>query len=142
MQFNKENNILFSHAFNVRIDDINYGNHLCHTKFLALAHNTRALFLKENNLSESNCYGTGLIMLGLNIEYRNQCSFNDLVEIHMYLKKIDKIKIEFLYKIVNITLNKLAATMNTVMGCFDYNSKKLTKIPKEFEALLLPYLPN
>jgi acyl-CoA thioesterase FadM len=55
-------NIIFRLKMNVRIDDINFGNHLCHSKFINILHNARALFLKQHHLTESNCYGCGLII--------------------------------------------------------------------------------
>jgi acyl-CoA thioesterase FadM len=66
---------IFSNKLNVRIDDINYSNHLCHTKIVNIIHNTRALFLKSIGLSEINCFGLGLIMLNLNIDYLSECFF-------------------------------------------------------------------
>lgn len=29
---------LFSHQINVRVDDLNYGNHLCHSKLIHMIH--------------------------------------------------------------------------------------------------------
>jgi len=124
--------ILFTHNINVRIDDLNFGNHLCHTKFLNLIHNARALFLKIHNLSEINCFDSQLIMLNLNIKYISQCFFNDLLEINLTIGNLDKASFSFSYLIVNKTSNKLAAEANTVMGFVDIKRGKLKRIPIQF----------
>ena len=132
----EKENILFSNRINVRIDDINYGNHLCHTKMIAFIHHTRTLFLQRNKLSEIDCFGAGLIMLNLNVEYRSECFFDDTLDIYMHFEKLDKVKIEFSYSVINITTNKLAAKANTLMAFFDIHNQKLIRVPNEFKKLI------
>ncbi|GEM_PF-3495270 len=129
-------NHLYTKKTNVRIDDINFSNHLCHSKFINIIHNARALFLKEHNLSESNCFGYGLIMLNLNIDYLNQCSFNDLLEIKLNIDKLERATFLLSYSIYNETIEKLAAKATTLMGFFDLEKGKLRKIPIEFINLI------
>ena len=124
---------IYTHNINVRIDDINFGNHLCHSKFTNIIHNVRALFLKKHNLSESNCYGFGLIMLNLNINYLSQCFFDDQLEVSLRIENVDKITVLFSYSVFNQTTNKLAAEAKTSMGFFDIEKKKLRRVPLEFK---------
>ncbi len=127
---------IFSNKMNVAIDDINYGNHLCHSKFISILHNTRALFLKKHNLSELNCFGCGLVMLNLNIDYKNSCYFDDELEIGLRVERIDKVSVVFSYLMFNRTRGKLAATAETVMGVVDLEKGKLVRVPEEFLALV------
>lgn len=129
-------NSIFSNRINVRIDDINFGNHLCHTKFLNIIHNTRALFLKHYNLSELNCFGPSLVMLNLNIDYHNQCFFNDDLEITLAIDKIEKITFSLFYSVFNHTLNKMAAKAVTKMAFIDLKKGKVEKMPAEFLKLM------
>ncbi len=135
MPFTKIDN-LFSHKMHVRIDDINFGNHLCHSKFINFLHNTRALFLKAHNLSEVNCFGCGLIMLNLNISYLSQCFFNDLLEITLGVNDIARATITFSYSIYNHTTNQKSADATTLMGFLDLEKNKLKSIPADFSNLL------
>ena len=129
-------NNLFTHKIHVRIDDINFGNHLCHSKFINIIHNTRALFLKEHNLSELNCFGYGLVMLNLNIDYLAQCFFDQILEINLHVDSIEKSKFSLAYSVFNQTSNKLAARATTLMGFFDITKGKLKRVPIEFSNLV------
>lgn len=127
---------LFTHAINVRIDDINFGNHLCHTSSISLIHNTRALFLKKNGLSELDCFGCGLAILNLNIDYLSQCFFHDSLKISLSVDQIQKTTALFSYSIHNETSNKLAAKATTLIGFLDLQKGKLKKVPPEFQNLV------
>ena len=127
---------LFTNKIHVRIDDMIYGHHLCHSKFINIIHNTRALFLKKHNLSESNCFGYGLIMLNLNIDYINQCFFDDVLEVNLNIDKIEKAKFLLTYSVHNRTSNKLAANATTLMGFMDIEKGKIKRIPIEFLNLI------
>jgi len=123
---------LFTHKIHVRIDDINFGNHLCHSKFINHIHNARALFLKKYKLSESDCFGSGLVMLNLNIDYLNECFFDDMLEVRLNIDKIEKSKFSLIYSVFNHTSNKLAANATTLMGFIDVEKGKLKRVPTEF----------
>jgi YbgC/YbaW family acyl-CoA thioester hydrolase len=131
---NRDN--LFTHITHVRIDDINFGNHLCHSKFINIIHNARALFLKKHNISESNCFGYKLIMLNLNIDYISECFFNDRLEITLGIDKLEKAKFSLKYSVFNHTSNKLAAKATTLMGFLDIEKGTLKRIPLEFSKLV------
>lgn len=133
----KSNNNLFTHRINVRIDDINFGNHLCHTKFINLIHNARALFLKKNNLSELDCFGYSLIILNINVNYLSQCYFDDELEINIIKGEINKATFCLSYTIKNLTTDKLALKAESSMAFIDLTSGKLKKIPEEFINLLM-----
>lgn len=122
----------FKHELVVRIDDINFGNHLCHSKFINIIHNTRALFLKKYGLSEIDCFGCGLVMLSLNIDYISQCYFDDLLEVTININKLQQSKLLLDYNVYNKATQKLAAKATTLMGFLDLNKMKLKKAPLEF----------
>lgn len=129
-------NILFIYKTHVRIDDINFGNHLCHSKYINIIHDARAVFLKKHNLSELNCFGSRLIMLSLTINYINQCFFNDLLEITLAIDKLERSKLSINYSMFNHTSKKLAADANTLIGFQDVGKEKLNRIPIEFSKLI------
>ena len=127
---------IFSNDINVRIDDINYGNHLGHIEFISLIHNTRALFLKKYGLSELDCFGCSLVMLELDIKYSSQCFFDDKLEISLSISEMEKASALFSYIVYNHTSNKIAAKATTLMGFMDAQKEKLRKIPVEFIELI------
>lgn len=131
-----KNKYIFINETNVRIDDINFGNHLCHSKMINHIHNARVLFFKRHNLSEINCFGDGLVMLNVNVDYISQCFFDDTLEIGLYFDKAEKVKFSLSYDVFNKSSNKLAAKATTLMGCIDLKKGKLKRIPEDFVALV------
>jgi acyl-CoA thioesterase FadM len=127
--------MLFSNQSPVRIDDL-AGYHLSHSRLINIVHNTRAVFLKQHQLSEFNCFGVSLVMLKLNVEYIHECFFDDILEIKMYLSTISKAKLDLSYTIHNLTRNEVAAHAQTLMGFFDQKKNKLTRAPEKFNILL------
>lgn len=136
MTNNPPKKILFSLNTTVRIDDINFGNHLCHSKFAPLFHQARAVYLKNNKLSEIDCFGMSMVMLSLHIDYHSQCLFNDLLEVTMHVDILEKASMTFFYSIYNHTSKKQAATGTTKMGFVDRLTGKLKRIPLEFTTLI------
>lgn len=128
--------LLFSTTIPVRIDDINFSNHLGHDKLVTLLHNARVLFLKKYELSEMNCFDTGLIMLNLKVDYLYQSFYGDVLQFDLYLENLEKAKIEFGYKVTNNKVNKTIATATTVMGFFDYHKQKLIRPPAKFIEMI------
>ncbi|MHB1220991.1 MAG: acyl-CoA thioesterase [Gammaproteobacteria bacterium] len=127
---------IFATNIHIRIDDINYGNHLCHTKFINYLHEARALFLKSKNLSEIDCFGYCLFILEISVKYKNQCFFDDKLEIKLFLDKIENASFQLSYIIYNHTTGKVSATATSVMGFIDRTTNKLKKIPNEFIDLI------
>lgn len=127
---------IYTDGTNVRIDDINYGNHLCHTRIINIIHNTRALFLKSHHLTERDCFGYSLILTALNIRYKSQCYFDDKLKITMSIGDIERSTFSLNYEVLNETTGKIAAQATLVMVFLDPKSHKITKIPQDFTNLI------
>lgn len=135
MEINTEK-LLFDNTTLIRIDDVNFANHLDASRFSGMLHNVRALFLKKHNLSEIDCFGVGLIMLNLEITYQGQGFFDDTLHFKLYLESLEKSKISFSYRVSNELTGKPIATAIAVMIFFNMEKQKPTKPPKEFLDLL------
>lgn len=135
MQVSKKH-LLFTSLSNVRIDDINFGAHLCHSRFVNIIHNIRALYFKQCGFSELDCFDHAMIMTNLSVEYLSQCFFNDNLEIHLYLDAVEKATFSLSYAIFNHTSGKLAARAITRMGFIDVQTNKLKRVPRAFSELL------
>ena len=132
----------YSQSLNVRIDDINFGNHLCHSRYINILHNTRALFFNQLGFSEVNCFGYGIIVLNLSIDYLCQCTFNDSLEVKLCIDSLEKVTFSLTYSIFNHTSHKLAARATTKMGFIDMQRGTLKKVPSEFKNLILLSINN
>lgn len=122
----------FSCSIPVRIDDINFGGHLDHTRVLTYTHQTRAQFLKRYQQSEIDCFGSMLVMLELNAKYKAEGFFTDEIICNLYVAKVEKVTITFYFNLYNSNFNKTLAQITTVMGCLNPEKRKLSKPSEAF----------
>jgi YbgC/YbaW family acyl-CoA thioester hydrolase len=119
----------------VRISDINYGNHLGNDALISIVHEARVQWLKQNNYSEMDIEGVGLIMSDIAVAYKQEAFYGDILKINISTDEITKISFELFYNIVN-QQNKLIAKAKTGMVCYDYKNKKVAALPEKFIQIL------
>ena len=122
----------------VRITDINYGNHVGNDAFISIIHEARVQWLKQNNFTELNIAGIGVIMSDLAIEFKHQSFYGDLIEIKLSCGEISKISFELYYQLTAVRKNEtiVLAIAKTGMVCFDYEKSKVAGIPEVLKRLL------
>ena len=86
----------------VRIGDINYGNHVGNDAFVAIIHEARIQWLSQNNFTELDIGGVGLIMSDLEVEFKKEGFYGDIVEVQLSLGELSKIGFEIYYQIMAI----------------------------------------
>lgn len=123
------NNILFSTTINVRITDLNYGNHLANDKLLSILHEARVQFLNHFGYSEMDFAGVSMIMGDVAIEYKNQAYYNDELLIEINVSDFSRVSFDINYKIS--TKEKLIAKAKTGIVTFNYQENKVTEVPQE-----------
>lgn len=126
---------LFSSTFSVRIDDINYGNHMSNDAFLRCAHEIRLQYLKSIHASELDFHGKGLIMSDCAIVYKSEAFHADTLEAQIFVDDINDYGFDFIYEIVNIKTKKQVAIIKTGMVFFDYTERKIAKTPDSVKQL-------
>lgn len=123
------NKVLFSTTINVRITDLNYGNHLANDKLLSILHEARIQFLNYFGYSEMDFAGVSIIMGDVAIEYKNQAYYNDQLLIEVGVSDFSRVSFDINYKIS--TQEKLIAKAKTGIVTFDYHQNKVTEVPQE-----------
>ena len=116
----------------VRINDINYGNHLGNDALVSIIHEARVQWLKQLNYTELDIEGLGLIMAGLAVEYKNESFYGDILEITMSADEISNVSFDLYFSLTN-QQDILIAKAKTGMVCYDYKNKKVAVIPKKFK---------
>ncbi len=130
------NKILFEFKTRVRIDDINYGNHLGHDKLISIIHDSRMNYFNRYEISEMMPnISLGIIIVNLNIDYINQAKFNDFLSVYIASGEIKNSSFELLYKITN-SENKLIGLCSTTLVCFDTNRNRPIKMPNNILEIL------
>lgn len=133
-----EKKILTAVLIPVRIGDINYGNHLGNDSFVSIIHEARVQWLRQNNYTELNIEGTGLILADLAVEFKNEGFYGDVIEVKISAGEITKVSFELFYSLTAKRNDDVIvlALAKTGMVCYDYSSKKVTVIPDKLITIL------
>jgi acyl-CoA thioester hydrolase len=126
---------IFSTTLKVRITDINYGNHLGHDSLISMLQEARVQWLSAHNYTELKIEDIGLILADLAIEYKAESHFGDELNIDIYSGEKGSINFDLFYEVKNQD-GIIVAKAKTGMICFDYNLKKIVKMPTQLNAIL------
>jgi acyl-CoA thioester hydrolase len=121
----------FTTSIAVRITDINYGGHVGNDSFLSLIHEARVQYLAKWNYTELNVERVGLIMADMQIEFKKELAYKDIVHIHISALNFDKLGFDIFY-LLEVEQNGVmvvAGKAKTGMMCFNYQEKKKTSLP-------------
>ena len=122
----------------VRITDINYGDHVGNDALVSIIHEARMQFLQNFQYTELNIEGIGLIMSALQVEFKNESFYKDIIDVKIGAGEISKVSFELFYKLTTVRDKEhiLIANAITTMVCYDYEFKKVVSIPEKFLKLL------
>lgn len=119
----------------VRISDINYGNHMGNDSLLSILHEARIRFLKNYNCKELDMYGVSLIMSDVAIQYKNEAYHGDVLQIEITAFDFSVTSFDLFYYITRKTDQKVIALAKTNMVCYNYDEKKMKDVPEQFVNL-------
>ncbi len=125
-------NCLFSKDIEVRISDINYGNHLGHDSIVSFFHEARVRFLKKLGYSELDIDGFGILVTNLSVNYINEAFYSDKVIIKIGLGEVKRTSVNLIYNALIYETNKELANAITTITFYDFNKRKITRIPEGF----------
>jgi acyl-CoA thioesterase FadM len=128
---------LFRTEINIRITDINYGNHTGNDSMVSMIHEARMRWLTSLNFSELDAGGTSLNMADLAVAYHRETFYGDKLTFEIYAGEIGSRSFNLYYKIyLNDDPEKLVASAKTGMVCFNYTEKKVVSIAPQFRSIL------
>ena len=124
---------IFQTTLDVRINDINYGNHLGHDSFISLLHEARIQFLKKMGyINELNIEGLGMLITNIYVNYTNESFYSDKITINIEIGETTKTTIQLIYQASLEEANKKIANALTTMTFYNYQTSKVAKIPQKF----------
>ncbi|HJO91836.1 MAG TPA: thioesterase family protein [Victivallales bacterium] len=124
---------VFSTKLEVRINEINYGNHLGNDSVLSLVQEARIRFFRKLGFeSELLIAPIGIILADAAIVFKAESIWGDKLNISIGLSGFTKSSLEMYYKFENVKTGKLVAKVKTGIVFFDYDRRKITKIPDFF----------
>lgn len=123
----------FETRIEVRVTDLNYGDHLGNQQFLAYAQEARVKFFAKFGLEELKFGGISLIQADAALVFKCEGHLNDIVCIEVAIERISSSSFNLFYRFTNETKNKLMAEIRTALVCFDYKTGR--PVPLSEEAL-------
>lgn len=124
--------IHFETKIQLRIEDMNYGNHLANEKVLAMAHEARLRFFNSMGANEFDFFGVGLIQADAGITYKSEGFYGDTILIQIGIQNLSRMGFDVNYRMYNESTQRELATLKTGVVCFDYTAKKPLSLPQEF----------
>ncbi|MFY0673696.1 MAG: thioesterase family protein [Bacteroidia bacterium] len=128
----------FHHSFQiqVRVTDLNYGNHLANDKIQSYLQEARIDFLTQKGLSELNVgANTSLIQGDAAIVFKSEGFLHDKILVKIAIDDISNSSFDFVYELTNLTTGKLLAIAKTRMVCFNYDVRKVRPVTQELLSL-------
>ncbi len=133
-----DENPLFTTIVDVRISDINYGNHLGNDSVLSIIHEARMRMLKKWGGDELNILGNSLIMADVMIAYKGEAFYGETLNVSIYVDTCEGPSFDLIYRITTTRNDKITdiAHAKTGMICFDYNARKIAAMTDALKSLL------
>lgn len=130
----------FSTTLDVRVSEINYGNHVGNDRMVSLLHEARLRFLREHGFGEFNVGGVGVIITDLVVQFLAESFVGDELTFHIGVTDFNKYGCDFIYKVENKAQDKQIAQAKTGIVFFDYDERKVVRVPKVFYERCAPQL--
>ena len=123
----------------VRISDVNYGNHVGNDTIVSIIHEARVQWLSQHNFTELNIDGAGLIMSDLEIEFKKESFYGDVIEVQLSIGEISKKSFEIYYQLYTKRNGEriVLTVAKTGIVCYNYLNKKVVTIPDVLKNIII-----
>lgn len=126
----------FSTGITVRVNDLNYGNHLSNDVYLAYMQEARMRYFAQWGFTELNLAGASVIMGDAAIVYKQECFYGEELIIEVTADDFGARSFDLFYRFTKNN-GSLVAEAKTGMVCFDYTERKTVAVPQAFIDLAL-----
>jgi acyl-CoA thioesterase FadM len=127
----------FETVLDVRVTEINYGNHVGNDSMVSLLHEARLRFLRSMGFSEFNIGGLGLMVTDLMVEFKSESFVGENLKFEVGINDFNKYGCDFIYRVTCADEGRLVTVAKTGIVFFDYDERKIAKIPKKFTDSIL-----
>jgi len=140
VKLNLPDEFTYSTQLDVRVTEINYGNHVGNDRMVSLLHEARLRYLREKGFGEFNIGGIGIMVSDLVVTFSAESFVGDVLTFQVGVTDFNKYGCDFIYRVVNEALDKKVAEAKTGVVFFDYDERKIARIPKVFYERCAPHL--
>lgn len=117
----------FSTTLEVRVGDLNYGNHVGNDQVLSLIHEARRRYIRSLGADEIGADGMGFVIADAAVVYRAQAFYGDSLDIGVAAAEFQSRSCAFFYKVSKA--GAVVAEARTGVVCFDFKAQKATAFP-------------
>lgn len=138
IKFDCNSEVLFETIIEVRITDINYGNHLGNDRVLSIAHEARMKFFKSLGYKDELNFGEnkGIIVTDAAIMFINEAFHGDELRATLSVDDVTSKGMDVYHRLINSDTDKEIARVKTGILFFDYSTRKVGNIPVGFRKKL------
>ena len=122
---------IYEMEYKVIVSDINYGGHMGNERALIIFQQARMEWLNSIGYDEANIENKGLIQLESHVYYLKEVFLGNKLLCKITKIEPEKITFNIEYEIINENKDIVIKGM-TKMAVFDYEKKRIARIPKEF----------
>ncbi len=132
IEINIPEKFTFETTLDIRIQDINYGNHVGHDSFVSILHDARIKFLDTLGYKETDIQGKALVISDLAVSYKSQCFYGDTLKIEIQPAEFNKYGCDIFYRVTHTKTRDLILLAKTGIVFLDYIKNKVTTVPEAF----------
>ena len=131
---------IFRHQHRVSYAECTLGNHVYHARYLDLLEKARGEFFRRLGAPFLRWQEEGAIfpVIECRLRYKAPARYDDLLDIEIWLSTLDRVRMNFEYRIVNQTRTEILEA-STLVVCTGLDEKP-RRLPEELRGLLQPYL--
>jgi acyl-CoA thioester hydrolase len=122
----------YSTELDVRIQDINYGNHVGHDTFISLLHEARIRYFNHLGYSETDIEGSAIVITDLAVVYKAQARHRDRLRCEIAAGEFNKYGCDIFYRMTRARDHTLILEAKTGIVFFNYLENKITPMPRAF----------
>jgi acyl-CoA thioester hydrolase len=120
----------FSIPLKVRVNDMNYGNHVGHQVYFSFFQESRVAYLNQFGFSELDIEGLGMIMAEAGCRYKQQLLLGDSIEVACAVVELTTKRFTMAYRINRG--DTVCAEGSSINICYDYAAQKVARLPEAF----------
>ena len=117
----------FNTELEVRVTELNYGNHVGNDQLLGLVHEARRRYIRSLGADEIGADGVGIVIADAAIVYRAQAFYGDRLKIEVAAGEFQSRSCTLFYKVSKAAT--VVAEARTGVVCFDFKAQKTMSFP-------------
>lgn len=139
VQISMPEKFAFTTHLQVRLADVAGGLHLGNHMVISFLNEAMFLFLRDNGFPTLDIEGRSLINADLAIVYQSESMMGDNLKIEVAIDAMSRCGCDFYYRLTNERTGKPTAVAKMAMLFFDYEKRKISKMPDTFRSVFEQY---